>query len=157
MTVYVAGRSLSGTFINDPASIPTLEVVWDGKDAYERQVQGEQEATITRCIGIPGVGYATPEAQLQSFSQINGKPMVTFRYVGQYSGVFDLCSSAKTKVGMWDNRAAALGGWRLSAHHALDVPNRTVYRGDGGVQKVDDAIGAEIPMASAPAAVASGP
>src|SRR5207248_9882170 len=37
-----------------------------------------------------------------------------------------------------NTKPSALGGWTISAQHSLDVANKTVYRGDGGVQRVDD-------------------
>lgn len=64
--------------------------------------------------------------------------MTAFRWVGQYSQVFDLCRSASTQIGGWDVVAEALGGWTVSTHHRLDVAHKTIYRGDGGLQKVDD-------------------
>ena len=34
-------------------------------------------------------------------------------------------------IGVWDVRAAGLGGWTLSVHHTYDPTDQTLYRGDG--------------------------
>ena len=44
---------------------------------------------------------------------------------------FDICDEWQGKIGGWDDRAQALGGWTLSAHHAYDPRAQTLYRGDG--------------------------
>ena len=38
----------------------------------------------------------------------------------------------RVMMGGWDARAAALGGWTLSVHHAYDPIGRVLYLGDGG-------------------------
>ncbi|TMD18455.1 MAG: hypothetical protein E6I99_16045, partial [Chloroflexi bacterium] len=63
---------------------------------------------------------------------------MAWRWVGIFAAVADLCRSATTRIGTWNVVPEALGGWTLSTHHVLDVANKTIYRGDGGIQKVDD-------------------
>src|SRR5439155_25758085 len=86
-----------------------------------------------------GVGYATPDQVVGSFGQpsIAGS-LTAWRWVGIAAQVFDLCSSSTTRIGTWNVVPEALGGWTVSTHHVLDVANKTIYRGDGGTQKVDD-------------------
>ncbi len=143
-TVYleVAGQKVSrSTGPTDPVGVtpPLWQFEWDGKDAYGRELQGEQPVTVTYCYNYPGIGYGTQEEIIASFGQptLTGA-MVLFRFTGAFSQVFDVCSKVKTTLGGWNVKSAAMGGWTLSAQHMLDVPNRTLYRGDGGIQRVDD-------------------
>src|SRR6185503_13553179 len=47
------------------------------------------------------------------------------------------------KIGSWDARGNALGGWSFSAHHTYDPAEQILYRGDGGRQSAR-AIGSTI-------------
>ena len=137
LTVRVAGKTYATT--NTNYSPLSWQFEWDGKDTYGRALQGEQPVTLTACYNYPGVGYATPDQVVGSFGQpsIAGS-LTAWRWVGIAAQVFDLCSSSTTRIGTWNVVPEALGGWTLSTHHVLDVANKTIYRGDGGTQKVDD-------------------
>ena len=50
---------------------------------------------------------------------------------GKSVGPWTLTSTSKAPVGVWDARAAGLGGWDLSGHHAYDPNTRTLLLGDG--------------------------
>src|SRR5205807_7299342 len=112
---------------------------WDGRDAYGRDLQGQQPVSITSCYDYPGISYGTPEENALTFSQpaLTGA-VLEFRVVGQFSEVFGVCARAKTSLGTWNVKPAIIGGWTLSAQHILDVPDRVLYRGEGGIQRVDD-------------------
>jgi len=143
VTVQVAGhtfwRRTDPTLNAVDVTPPQWRFEWDGKDAYGRELQGEQPVTVTACYNYPSVGYGTPEENGASFRQpaLSGATLVV-RNVGPFSQVFDVCALAKTTIGGWNVKPASIGGWTLSAQHMLDVPSRTVIRGDGGVQRVDD-------------------
>ena len=138
LTVSVGGTITSISSYGSPPSQP-VHFEWNGQDAYGRTMQGQQTATITTCIIYPAVWYSTPDANVASFAQpsLTGV-LLSVRWVDPQSAVFNTCNSVTTKLGTWDRKAEGLGGWALSSHHALDVPNKTVYRGDGAIQRVDD-------------------
>jgi len=97
-------------------------------------------APTSTCYNYPGVGYGTPDQVVASFGQPSVAGSLTaWRWVGETSQVFDLCSSSQSaRLGTWNIVPEALGGWTLSSHHVLDVPNKTVYRGNGEIQRVYD-------------------
>ena len=137
VTVRVAGKTYQTT--NNLNAAIDWRFEWDGKDVYGRALQGEQDVTLTACYNYPGIGYGTPDQVVASFGQpsISGS-LTAWRWVGEYTQVFDLCRSTSTRIGTWNVVPEALGGWTLSTHHVLDVPNKTIYRGNGGIQRVDD-------------------
>jgi RHS repeat-associated protein len=142
MTIRVAGQVFTKrTDTTAPADVvpPVWQFEWDGRDAYGRELQGEQPVSVTSCYNYPGVSYGTPEENAASFSQpsLNGA-VVVYRVVSRLSAVFDVCTSAKASIGAWNVKPATIGGWTLSAQHILDVADRVLYRGDGGMQRVDD-------------------
>jgi len=140
VSVSVAGREFAMTSKNAAIGADTTWFFeWDGRDGYGREVQGEQPTTVRTCYNYPAVLYGDEAPFFSSWAQpaLSGVSRVA-RFVGQFSAVFDLCTTANVKIGGWNVKSAALGGWTLSAQHMLDVPNRTVYRGDRGIQRVDD-------------------
>jgi RHS repeat-associated protein len=126
LQVEVAGRRLDSTF----AATPTQSYVyrWDGRDAYDRLVQGVQRATISVGYVYDAV-YVTP-SQLQS---------ETF---GQYKIAGITAIPARQEIVAWQTQevvlggvdartAIGLGGWTLSAHHFYDPARRLLYLGTG--------------------------
>lgn len=138
-TVDIAGKTYSQTNSDTTNPLPWA-FEWDGTDRYGRTLQGQQTGTITACYHPPGVWYANPGLAAASFAQpsISGA-LLSWRWTGDNSAVYDVCSApSKIKLGTWNVASEALGGWTLSEHHALDVANKTVYRGDGRTQRADD-------------------
>jgi RHS repeat-associated protein len=126
LQVEVAGKRLDSTF----AATPTQSYVyrWDGRDAYDRLVQGVQRATISVGYVYDAV-YVTP-SQLQS---------ETF---GQYKIAGITAIPARQEIVAWQTQevvlggvdartAIGLGGWTLSAHHFYDPARRLLYLGTG--------------------------
>jgi RHS repeat-associated protein len=142
VTVSVAGQSDTRTTGGVALGLDTIwRFEWDGRDVYGRELQGEQPVTVRTCYLYPGVGYGglVDDTFLKAWAQPSRTGvMVAWRGVGTYSGIFDVCTTTTTTIGGWNNKPAGLGGWTLSSNHVLDVPNKTVYRGDGGLQRVDD-------------------
>jgi len=140
VSVSVAGREFKTTSESAAIGVDTTWFFeWDGRDGYGRGMQGEQPATVRTCYNYPAILYGDEAPFFSSWAQpaLSGVSRVA-RFVGQSSAVFDLCAEANVKIGGWNVKPAALGGWTLSAQHMLDVPNQTVYRGDRGIQRVDD-------------------
>ncbi len=101
---------------------------WDGRDAYGRQVQGQQTATVR--IGYVYDGYYQQPAVLQkAFGYFgNGTPITGAPSRSELT----LWQELKTTLAAWDARAQGLGGWTLNAQHSYVPEHRVFYPGDGG-------------------------
>ncbi|WP_028062594.1 RHS repeat-associated core domain-containing protein [Solirubrobacter soli] len=122
---------------------------WDGKDAYDRTVNGRVTATI-QVIYVYEFNYygADTDEWQSSFSQFGSDSQVfDGRYAcGNVSGNMDthfFCGvpvgqTITRAIGSWDARAAnGLGGWSLSDHHAYDPVERALHRGDGATTRAE--------------------
>ncbi|HEV2815303.1 MAG TPA: RHS repeat-associated core domain-containing protein, partial [Solirubrobacteraceae bacterium] len=124
LDIEVAGRTISKSF--PPAANQAETFIFDGKDAYQRTVQGRQRVDVRIDYVYPAV-YREPGAFVSSFAAIgnaalSGNPARTEISVGQrWSGY----------VGGLSAPAGALGGWGLDVHHSYDPIGRTLYLGDG--------------------------
>ena len=134
--VQVAGRTFYPEVSLDEDSFLftgwSAELGYDGfgarEDAYGRLVQGQTPVTVD-------IGYV----YLAEYTQAD-----TFGYSG--SG-FETWEPARQEVTLWrswtttlgilDAGAAGLGGWTFGPHHAHDPVGRTVYFGNGAVQRGD--------------------
>ncbi|HHW85535.1 MAG TPA: hypothetical protein GX400_04935, partial [Chloroflexi bacterium] len=154
LEVLVAGQQDTATFPAQPNQQTTY--IWNGRDGYNRLLQGVQPATVR-------VGYVYDGVYLDSrpgpeYDQTFGH----FSYYGApVSGDFarrevtlwqewqDTVSSwdGRSALGVWDAAGQRLGGWTLSVHHVYDPAGRVLYFGSGGRQSVDgvDAIITTVP------------
>lgn len=124
LEIQVAGQIERSSF--QPAPGLAHRFVWDGRDAFGRPVQGEQPAIIRIDYVYPAV-YQEPAASDQSFGQTSGRPL---------EGVDTreeaiLRQEQNISLGVFDARAAGLGGWTLDVHHAFNPRTLTLYLGDG--------------------------
>ena len=125
LTVDVAGRRLyQQSYPAQPNQ--TVNVTWDGLDAYNRTLGGAQNATITISYAydavyqqpVRGRGFAVP-----SGVALTGNPTRTEVYLSR---------SYRTKVGIApDFRRVGIGGWSLDVHHVYDPIGQVLYQGDG--------------------------
>ncbi len=107
LTIDVAGSHHTRTFQTAPNL--THEFLWDRRDGYGREIQGQAQATVT----------------LRYFGNDDSEPGPIERAVGRFTYA--------NPIGTLDAASAlGLGGWTLSAHHYYDQPNGTLYYGDGG-------------------------
>lgn len=132
--VQIAGRMFSKQNVAPaPPSSPLPAYIWsfewDGLDAYGRRLQGEQLVNVRACYTYPLIVYADSSDAGAAFAAISGTGAMLSWRSGSYS--LDLCTEWNGKLGGWDDKARALGGWTLSAHHAYDTQAQTLYRGDG--------------------------
>ena len=114
MQSFPASANLSHTF------------VWDGLDAFGRAMQGEQPVVIRIGYVYPAV-YQEPAASDQSFGQTSGTPLAGVD-TRQKAIIWQ---KQHTALGVFDARAAGLGGWMLNIHHAFNPRTLTLYLGDG--------------------------
>jgi RHS repeat-associated protein len=138
LEVFVAGRRLTYSFpgnygegcnIQDLGPDQNCLVPWDGLDAYGRRVQGRQPAHVR-------VGWVYP-ASYQDGAEIDD---AFGAYTDGEGGTVEAMPARDAviwwqewdaQLGLWDARAAGLGGWTLSAHHAYDPVGRTLHLGTG--------------------------
>jgi RHS repeat-associated protein len=134
LTVMVAGQTLQKSFSPTPNLGYTFE--WDGKDAYGRELLGEQTATIMIGYNYPAV-YNLPPRVAASFGLNSGVPVpgnVPAR------GGMTLTQSQTATVRAWrgsDSFSDQLGGWTLSEHHTYDPLAKLLYLGSGDRQGAD--------------------
>ena len=139
LQIDVGGRSVKKSFPAAPSQ--KFDFVWDGADAYGRQLSGGQPIQIR--IGYAyNVSYAIPPAGTRSFSEVSSAPGVSF--VQDSARVeFVVSEHIRDVVGAVDSRSAGLGGWRLDIHHSYDPNRHTLYLGNGrqrSAESVSDVI-----------------
>lgn len=135
-TVDVAGRRFSRTFSwPGPDSVWSFHD-WDGKDAYDRAVQGSVTATIRIGYEFKQVYTITTEGTSGgsfsngAMSSSAGAATDGDRDVGR---VF--WTTQRVSLGAPSMAAAGLGGWTITPHHIYDTNGfGTLYLGDGGTQ-----------------------
>ncbi|MEQ9499777.1 MAG: RHS repeat-associated core domain-containing protein [Deltaproteobacteria bacterium] len=125
--VSIQGRAFEQTFAPSPDQ--TFDFVWDGMDAYGRETQGLQSATIDVGYAYQGVYEGTTRfGDNGSGFAITGdrarNELVTHSFLSASLGAFRPDS-------------AGLGGWTLGIHHAFAPHSNELYRGDGDVVRVD--------------------
>jgi RHS repeat-associated protein len=123
----VAGRHYST--INTATTATTWGFEWDGIDSYGRRLQGEQPIKVRTCLTYPAIYYAENSDAGLAFAAVQNTGATLSWRSGSFA--FDICNEWNGKIGGWDDRARALGGWTLSPHHAYDPRSQTLYRGDG--------------------------
>lgn len=132
LTVSIAGQLQAFTF---PAQINQItSFTWDGKDAYGRDVQGQQEVLIdignvydgvyqnVARFGYGGLGLPTTTNTRQEVI---------------------LHRRQRLLLGVYSAPPQTLGGWTLSEHHAYDPTGQKLYEGNGkqrNVQTVSNVI-----------------
>ncbi len=130
LAVYVAGRTIHQEY-ETPTPNQIVEFTWDGKDAYEREVVGEQPAWVVINYIYPAF-YLIPAEEDNSF----GLPSGTL--ISSGIPARDLTSklfqSYKVMLGRRPGRDMA--GWGFGVHHAYDPTEQILYTGTGGRRSV---------------------
>ncbi len=116
MEVSIAGRKFAQSF--SPLANQSTTLVWDGKDAYGRTMQGPQVATVRVGYAYQGV-YMKPAGYLNAFA-LYGSALSS----NDTRTVLTLWQEWKASVGAWNMNASGLGGWSLSPASRLR-PGRT--------------------------------
>jgi RHS repeat-associated protein len=133
LEVAIAGRLYRQQFV--PAANLVHTVTWDGKDAYDRTVEGMQVAAILIHYDYPAQYYASPSSFENSFA----RPETAGAQISatRETSTVTLTSRSFATLGVWDARASGLGGWTMNVHHAY-VPNaRVLLLGDGRRRTAD--------------------
>ena len=132
LTVSIAGQLQAFTF---PAQINQItSFTWDGKDAYGRDVQGQQEVLIDIANVYDGVYQNVARFGYGGL----GLPTTT----NTRQEIF-LHRRQRLLLGVYSAPPQTLGGWTLSEHHAYDPMGQKLYEGNGkqrNVQTVSNVI-----------------
>ncbi|MCP5197341.1 MAG: hypothetical protein H6974_11225 [Gammaproteobacteria bacterium] len=127
LEVTVAGRVIHEQ--SYPAQTgQTVDVTWDGLDAYGRPVQGTQIATVTLNYVYDGVYQRTTRFGHAG----NG---LTIEGSRTRQEVYFL-RRTPVRVTALDFRQVGLGGWSLDVHHIYDPIGQTLYQGNGSRRSV---------------------
>ncbi|HEY3354144.1 MAG TPA: RHS repeat-associated core domain-containing protein [Polyangia bacterium] len=123
--VAVAGRLWTSTY---PAQRDQkMTFTWDGKDAYDRLLQGRQPATVR-------VGYVFDGKYEEELDQIFGETYTSaenFKQSNPARNEVTVWQELTTTVGLFDTAGLGTGGWGIDAHHVYDPYTRVLYYGDG--------------------------
>jgi RHS repeat-associated protein len=132
MTLTIAGQMHEFTF---PAQAnQSTSFTWDGRDAYGRTVQGQQELSID----IGNVYDGTYQNAANFGYNGNGVPIsVNTRQE------ITIHRRQRLLLGTYSAPPESLGGWSLSVNHAYDPIGKKLYEGNGkqrSVQTVSNGI-----------------
>jgi RHS repeat-associated protein len=126
--VDVAGQRISQSFAcpSSPQCAPSqsIELTWDGKDAYARKVQGLQTASVRVGYTYEAV-YRQPAELAASFGAFG--TAVTGVKARQELTIWNTWQRSLGTLTLVDQ---GLGGWSLSEHHTYDLTGK-LYLGDG--------------------------
>ncbi|WP_006748058.1 NHL domain-containing protein [Thioalkalivibrio paradoxus] len=131
LQIEVAGRRFHQSFAGHPNQVHTF--VWDGKDAFGRELPSAQTATVRVGYVYRAVYYA-PANFSRSFAATG---------LGILSGdrrrhEITLWRESRPMLGAVDARVLGLGGWSLNAHHMYSAPDAVLYKGDGTRRSAKD-------------------
>jgi RHS repeat-associated protein len=133
--VFVEGTRTRIELDNTPDQ--TYEYIWDGLDAYGREVQGLVSAQIEIRYRYPLVRNGANTQSAQSWAALGDRQVELSG--GRASVDFDVPAAFNFFIGPVKPgvQNAGLGGWTLSNHHAFDVTSGTVFLGTGDEIKTD--------------------
>ena len=132
LDVSVAGQMFHQTFSNAPNQTTTF--TWDGRDAYNRLLQGKQVAAVR-----VGYVYDVVYSAVSNFGGFGDGGVMLSAGRNEVT----LVQNQRVVIGVWDARGIGLGGWDLSEHHAYDPIGQVLYLGNGRqrvVRSVDNVI-----------------
>jgi RHS repeat-associated protein len=128
LEIQIAGRTLRQSF--PTAANQAYTFVWDGLDAYNRALNGAQEARARVGYVYPALN-ARPGQFQQAFSTLTGVPITGNR--------------AREDITLWQEHrfqigaptvtgVFGIGGFSLTPHHFYDPVRRTLFQGDGQIR-----------------------
>ncbi len=120
LSLSIAGQTQFSTFPAQTNQITSF--TWSGKDAYGRDVQGQQELLIDI-----GNVYDGTYQNVASFGYNgNGVPITT-----NTRQEIIIHRRQRLLLGTFAAPPLALGGWTLSEHHTYDPVGQKLYEGNG--------------------------
>jgi RHS repeat-associated protein len=131
LEIEIFGRKIDSTFTPQPNLTHHFE--WDGKDAYGRRVQGQQNILTQITYSFPAK-YTIPPDVKRCFATPSGQIMEQYipaRKEIRRTQVWE------GKIGAFDILSLGIGGWSLSLHHGYDCVGRILYKGTGEVRSAN--------------------
>lgn len=129
--ISVQGRVIKHSFPAAPNQ--TYRFMWDGLDAYGRDLQGMQVARIRVGYAYNGVYASAAEIQ-RAFASVSGIPISTNRGTRQELVFWQ---DAQALVGSVDDLPLGFGGWTLDAMKTLE-PASGIVHGGAAAQRTGD-------------------
>jgi YD repeat-containing protein len=131
LVIQVEGQEIDLDFAPSPNL--SYNFVWDGKDAYGRNVQGKHP--VTTQIGYNyNASFQVPTAD-QAFGNTSGNPLSNRR---SYTTT-TLWQNWSGLIGLWDETSRSLGSWSLNIHHLYDAVAKVIHFGDGNSRSSENA------------------
>jgi RHS repeat-associated protein len=128
LVVEIAGKQFAKSFPAAPDQ--NYVFVWDGKDAYDRILQGQHPAKI-RIGYVYDSYYAVPAPLTASFGLPSGTGLPGYIPARMESTLWQTYSSSVSMPGTWISEGFGLGAWSLNVHHAYDPVGHVLYLGNG--------------------------
>jgi len=126
LQIAIAGQQIQEQFSALPNQ--NYQFTWDGKDAYDRKIQGAQTATIKVGFVFDAI-YQTASELEESFGRYSGEGVDINGNRSRQEITF--WQEYKITLGTWDSSAQGLGGWSIDVNHVYDLADNVLYRGDG--------------------------
>jgi len=124
LTIEVAGRTFTQSFAPQVNCWATF--MWDGKDAYGRDVIGMQKAKVTRSYIYDGV-YMTPLELERAFGELSGVPMLGIRARQEIA----LSQVSEAYIAGINALKPTIAGWSVDINHFYDPKAGILYLGNG--------------------------
>ncbi len=126
--VQLAGQMTRHTL--NPTPNLSLDIAWDGRDRFGREVLGGAAGSVVIRYAYPAVYYEPGDFEA-SFAGLPTTAIVADRarnlvYLEQRHLL-----GAEGAPRRWDARGTGIGGWTLDVHHVYDPGSATLFRGDG--------------------------
>jgi RHS repeat-associated protein len=130
LKIEVAGRQFTATL--EPAPDQDYTFIWDGRDAYNRVLQGRQLITVRTRYVYPAQYFALETDFMMSFARFPGEGgNGQFTLLGGERFEVVIEQQWHGSIGTWDASALGFGGWSLDLQHVYDPIDRMLYQGDG--------------------------
>ncbi|AKT39594.1 RHS repeat-associated core domain-containing protein [Chondromyces crocatus] len=136
--VEIAGRHIEQSFACPCAPSSETTFSWDGKDAFGREMQGEQPITVRIGYAYEGV-YLAPRDSAPAFGAFASEDIA---YSRTRSDVI-AWKRWRGRLGGLTASALGLGGWTVDVHHVYSPSAEVLYLGDGRRQ-TGAALGTEL-------------
>ena len=131
LEIEIVGKKYDSTFVPQPNL--TYHFEWDGKDAYGRRVQGQQNI-LTQISYSFKAQYTLPPDVRRCFATPSGQIMeqyIASRKETRRTQIWE------GKIGAFDILSLGIGGWSLSLHNGYDCVGKVLYKGTGEVRSAN--------------------
>ena len=131
LTATVAGQQQTLTFPAEANQTHTF--LWDGLDAYDREVQGGTRAKVDLTYKYKLVQVRAGGSRSQAFGEYSDPSEdSSYEFIGARNNInAGLKKTYVKNLNVFNASELGLGGRSLNVHHFYDPVNRALYLGDG--------------------------